>query len=155
MKHLKRIKLFHNNHMKQLVKPSDEETSAESAETTERYLIVPYVHRSQYVCNPGVDDTLKERTLSFVLSDERLNIYKYRISLVFWATELDTTLSNSICQPASINKSTSGNRARYGFIEVDISTGLDELIDLGKPSSICRYRARNVEESKLSLFTLR
>ena len=61
-----------------MVKPSDEETYAESAETTERYLIVPYVHRSsEYVCSPGVDDTLKERTLSFVLSDERLNIYKY------------------------------------------------------------------------------
>ena len=94
------------------------------------------------------------------------------ISLVIWATELDTSLSSSICQPASINKSNSGNRARYGFIEVDISTGLDELIDLGKPSSIwinlvfwateldtslsssvcqpasiCRYRARD-----LSLF---
>ena len=26
---------------------------------------------------------------------------------------------------------TSGNRARYGFIEIDISTGLDEQIDLG------------------------
>ena len=26
----------------------------------------------------------------------------YRISLVFWATELDTSLSSSICQPASI-----------------------------------------------------
>ena len=39
------------------------------------------------------------------------------ISLVIWATELDTSLSSSICQPASINKSSSGNRARYGFIE--------------------------------------
>ena len=70
------------------------------------------------------------------------------ISLVFWATELDTSLSSSICQPASINKWSSGNRARYGFIEVDISTGLDELIDLGKQSSICRYRARIVEEGE-------
>ena len=70
------------------------------------------------------------------------------ISLVFWATELDARLSSSICQPASINKSSSGNRARYGFIEVDISTGLDELIDLGKPSSICRYRARIVEDGE-------
>ena len=75
------------------------------------------------------------------------------ISLVFWATELDTTLSSSICQPASINKSTSGNRARYGFIEVDISTGLDELIDLGKPSSICRYRARIVEDGEARTLT--
>ena len=75
------------------------------------------------------------------------------ISLVFWATELDTTLLSSICQPASINKSSSGNRARYGFIEVDISTGLDELIDLGKPSSICRYRARIVEDGEARTLT--
>ena len=54
---------------------------------------------------------------------------KSGISLVIWATELDTSLSSSICQPASINKSSSGNRARYGFIEVDISTGLDEQIN--------------------------
>ena len=78
---------------------------------------------------------------------------RFRISLVFWATELDTTLSSSICQPASINKSSSGNRARYGFIEVDISTGLDELIDLGKPSSICRYRARIVEDGEARTLT--
>ena len=76
-----------------------------------------------------------------------------RISLVFWATELDTSLSSSICQPASINKSNSGNRARYGFIEVDISTGLDEQINLGKPSSICRYRARIVEDDEARTFT--
>ena len=73
---------------------------------------------------------------------------KNRISLVFWATELDTTLSSSICQPASMNKSTSGNRTPYGFTELDMSTGLDELIDLGKPSSICRYRARIVEDGE-------
>ena len=78
--------------------------------------------------------------------DDLSSSVTYRISLVFWVTELHTRLSSSICQPASINKSSSGNRARYGFIEVDISTGLDELIDLGKPSSICRYRARIVED---------
>ena len=27
-----------------------------------------------------------------------------------------------------------GNRARYDFIELDMSTGLDKQIDLGKPS---------------------
>ena len=43
------------------------------------------------------------------------------ISLDIWATELDTSLSSSTCQPSSINKWSSGNRARYGFIEVDIS----------------------------------
>ena len=75
------------------------------------------------------------------------------ISLVFWATELDTSLSSSICQQASINKSTSANRARYGFIEIDILTGLDEQIDLGKPSSICRYRARIVEHGKPKTLT--
>ena len=42
------------------------------------------------------------------------------ISLVFWATELDTSLPSSICQPASINKSNSGNRVRYGFISCSI-----------------------------------
>ena len=41
-----------------------------------------------------------------------------------------------------------GNRARYEFIELDMSTGLDEQIDLGKPYSICRYRARFVEDGE-------
>ena len=91
-------------------------------------------------CAPDENDRPSERT-------------KIWISLVFWATELNTSLSSSICQPASINKSSSGNRARYGFIEVDISTGLDELIDLGKPSSICRYRARNVEDGEARTLT--
>ena len=81
------------------------------------------------------------------------NRLKCWISLVILATEFYTSLSSSICQPASINKSSSGNRARYGFIEVDISTGLDELIDLGKPSSICRYRARNVEDGEARTLT--
>ena len=31
-----------------------------------------------------------------------------------------------------------GNRARYEFIELDISTGLDEQINLKKPYSVCR-----------------
>ena len=79
------------------------------------------------------------------------------ISLGMWATELDTSLSSSISQPASMNISTSGNRtryvdteldssrtvngsvdqfryvgnrARYEFIELDISPCLDEHIDL-------------------------
>ena len=43
-----------------------------------------------------------------------------RISLVFWATELDTSLSRLICKLALMNKSTSGNRAQYGFIEIDM-----------------------------------
>ena len=46
-----------------------------------------------------------------------------------------------------------GNRARYDFIELDMSTGLDELIDLGKPSSICRYRARIVEDGEARTLT--
>ena len=70
------------------------------------------------------------------------------ISLIIWATELDTSLSSLICQPASMNKSTSGNRAQYGFIEIDISTGLNEQIDLWKPYSICRYRARIVVDGE-------
>ena len=41
-----------------------------------------------------------------------------------------------------------GNRARYEFFELDMSTGLDEQIDLGKPYSICRYRARFVEDGE-------
>ena len=32
-----------------------------------------------------------------------------RIRLVFWATELDTSLSRLICKLALMNKSTSGN----------------------------------------------
>ena len=75
------------------------------------------------------------------------------ISLIIWATELDTSLSSLICQLASMNKSTSENRARYGFIEIDISTGLDEQIDLAKPSSICRYRARIVEDGEARIIT--
>ena len=43
---------------------------------------------------------------------------------------------------------------RYGFIiEVDMSTGLDEQTDLGKPSSICRYRARIVEDGEARTLT--
>ena len=79
----------------------------------------------------------------------------HKISLVFWATELDTRLSSSICQPASINKSDQfsflGNRARYEFIELDMSTGLD----LSIPSSVAQktklipniFRAAKVRES--------
>ena len=73
-----------------------------------------------------------------------------RISLGFWATELDTSLSSSICQPASICRyrarslslfrgdkvktdqfSYLGNRARYEFIELGMST----VLDLSMPSS--------------------
>ena len=38
-----------------------------------------------------------------------------------------------------------GNRARYDFIELDMSTGLDKQIDLGKPSSIRVYRSRYIK----------
>ena len=102
-----------------------------------------------------------------------MDISKSWISLVFWATELDTTLSSSICQPASINKSSSGNRARYGFIEVDISdqfsylgnraryefveldmsTGLDKQIELRKPSSIRVYRSRYIDRPRWDQFS--
>ena len=90
------------------------------------------------------------------------------IILVMWATELDTSLSSSISQPSSIDNrpretvldmdqfSYVGNRARYRFIELDISTGLDEQIDLGKPvldmpnyggqpSSVHVYRRRYLD----------
>jgi len=41
-----------------------------------------------------------------------------------------------------------GNRAQYEFVELDMSTGLNEQINLGKPSSLCRYRARIVEDGE-------
>ena len=37
-----------------------------------------------------------------------------------------------------------GNRARYDFIELDMSTGLDKQIELRKPSSIRVYRSRYI-----------
>ena len=39
-----------------------------------------------------------------------------------------------------------GNRARYRFIELDILTGLNEQMDLGKPYLICPYWARIVKD---------
>ena len=41
-----------------------------------------------------------------------------------------------------------GNRARYDFIELDMSTGLDKQIDLGKPSSIRVYRSRYINRPR-------
>ena len=46
------------------------------------------------------------------------------ISLIIWATELDTSLSSLICQPASMNK-----------------------IDLRKPSSVGVYRNRYINQA--------
>ena len=46
-------------------------------------------------------------TQQFNNHDMSIRSSRPRISLVFWAIELDTSLSSSICQPASINKSLS------------------------------------------------
>ena len=70
-----------------------------------------------------------------------------RISLVFWATELDTTLPSSICQPASMNKSDQfsflGNRARYESIELDMSTVLDLSIPSSRPLTFPGEQSKN------------
>ena len=64
------------------------------------------------------------------------------ISLVMWATELDTGLSSSICQPASMNKSTSGNRTRYSLVmwATELHTSLS--------SSICQPASMNKSTSE-------
>ena len=41
-----------------------------------------------------------------------------------------------------------GNRARYDFIELDMSTGLDKQIELRKPSSIRVYRSRYINRPR-------
>ena len=58
------------------------------------------------------------------------------ISLVFWATELDTSLSSSICQPASI--------CRYRARGLSLFRGdkVKTVIELDDLSSSMTYRAR-------------
>ena len=76
------------------------------------------------------------------------------IILVFWATELDTDPSSSICQPSSIDNRSRGTvldmdqfsfRISLVFWATELDTSLSSSIC--QPSSICRYRARG-----LSLF---
>ena len=54
----------------------------------------------------------------------------YRISLVFWATELDTSLSSSICQPASICRYRARGLSPFRGEKVEM---VIELGDLSSP----------------------
>ena len=60
----------------------------------------------------------------------------YRISLVFWATELYTSLSSSICQPASICRYRARGLSLFRGDKVKMVIEVDDL-----PSSMT-YRAR-------------
>ena len=64
------------------------------------------------------------------------------IRLVIWATELDTSLSSSICQPASI--------CRYRARGLSLFRGdkVKMVIELGDLSSSVTYRARFFKRRK-------
>ena len=66
----------------------------------------------------------------------------YRISLVFWATELDTSLSSSICQPASICRYRARGLSPFRGEKVEM------VIELGDLSSSVTYRARFCKRRK-------
>ena len=63
-------------------------------------------------------------------------LLKFRISLVFWATELDTSLSSSICQPASVCRYRARGLSLFRGDKVKMVIELDDL------SSSMTYRAR-------------
>ena len=66
----------------------------------------------------------------------------YRISLVFWATELDTSLSSSICQPALICWYRARGLSPFRGEKVEM------VIELGDLSSSVTYRARFCKRRK-------
>ena len=66
----------------------------------------------------------------------------YRISLVFWATELDTSLSSSICQPALICRYRARGLSPFRGEKVEM------VIELGDLSSSVTYRARFCKRRK-------
>ena len=66
----------------------------------------------------------------------RYKILMFWISLVFWATELDTSLSSSICQPASIFRYRARGLSLFRGDKVKMVIELDDL------SSSMTYRAR-------------
>ena len=64
------------------------------------------------------------------------------ISLVFWATELETSLSSSICQPSSICRYRARGLSLFRGNKVKIVIELDDL------SSSVTYRARFFKRRK-------
>ena len=64
------------------------------------------------------------------------------INLVFWATELDTSLSSSICQPASICRYRARGLSLFRGDKVKMVIELDDL------SSSVTYRARFFKRRK-------
>ena len=65
-----------------------------------------------------------------------------RISLVFWATELDTSLSSSICQPSSLCRYRARGLSLFRGDKVKMVIELDDL------SSSVTYRARFFKRRK-------
>ena len=88
-----------------------------------RRLLFPSLHRNFL-------SSLKLKNFNF------LENAGFRISLVFWATELDTGLSSSICQPASICRYRAQGLSLFRGDKVKMVIELDDL------SSSMTYRAR-------------
>ena len=72
-----------------------------------------------------------------------LKVIKFGISLVFWATELDTSLSSSICQPASI--------CRYRARGLSLFRGdkVKMVIELGDLSSLVFQEKKKREKMEI------
>ena len=71
-----------------------------------------------------------------------LNDVGHGISLVFWETELDTSLSSSICQPSSVCRYRARGLSLFRGNKVKIVIELDDL------SSSVTYRARFFKRRK-------
>ena len=71
-----------------------------------------------------------------------LTWFLIRISLVFWATELDMSLSCSICQPSSVYRYRARGLSLFRGDKVKIVIELDDL------SSSVTYRARFFKRRK-------
>ena len=72
----------------------------------------------------------------------RVGISTIGISLVFWETELDTSLSSSICQPSSVCRYRARGLSLFRGNKVKIVIELDDL------SSSVTYRARFFKRRK-------
>ena len=71
-----------------------------------------------------------------------LNDVGHGISLVFWETELDTSLSSSICQPSSVCRYRARGLSLFRGNKVKMVIELDDL------SSSVTYRARFFKRRK-------
>ena len=79
----------------------------------------------------------KSRMLSSSISVTTTRFHNpIRISLVFWATELDSSLSSSICQPSSICRYRAQGHSLFRGDKVKL------VIELDKSSSSMTYRTR-------------